>query len=129
MKIEHIVCDPHSPQTSGKVERLHQSIQRELLQKVRFSGFLEAGRGIEDYIHSYNYDRPHQGIGGACPCERFYGIGGEVARIESGLASKAIDFSRGYLVLKTCEYTVSVVSSSDGLQVFLDGNLLTSGGR
>jgi transposase InsO family protein len=128
MKIEHIVCDPHSPQTSGKVERLHQSIQRELLQKVRFSGFLEAGRGIEDYIHSYNYDRPHQGIGGACPCERFYGIGGEVARIESGLASKAIDFSRGYLVLKTCEYTVSVVSSSDGLQVFLDGNLLHQGG-
>lgn len=129
MKIEHIVCDPHSPQTSGKVERLHQTIQRELLQKVRFSGFLEAERGIEDYIHSYNYDRPHQGIGGACPCERFYGIGGEVARIESGLASKAIDFSRGYLVLKTCEYTVSVVSSSDGLQVFLDGNLLHQGGK
>lgn len=129
MKIEHIVCDPHSPQTSGKVERLHQTIQRELLQKVRFAGFLDAQRGIGDYIHSYNYDRPHQGIGGACPCERFHGIGGEVARIESGLASKAIDFSRGYLVLKTCEHTVSVVSSSEGLQVFLDGNLLQQGGN
>jgi transposase InsO family protein len=129
MKIEHIVCDPHSPQTSGKVERLHQTIQRELLQKVRFTGFLEAERGIENYVHSYNYDRPHQGIGGACPHERFHGVIGEVARIESGLASKSIDFSRGYLVLKSFEHTVSVVTSSDGLQVFLDGNLLHQGGK
>lgn len=129
MKIEHIVCDPHSPQTNGKVERLHQTIQRELLQKVRFAGFLEAQRGIGDYVHSYNYERPHQGIGGACPHERFHGIDGEVARIESGLASKAIDFSQGYLVLKSCGHTVSVVSSSEGLQVFLDGNLLHQGGN
>lgn len=124
MKIEHVVCDPHSPQTNGKVERLHQSIQREVLQKVRFAGFTGAQRGIEDYIHSYNYDRPHQGIHGACPYERFHGIIGEVARIESGLASGAVDFSKGYLVLKTCEHTVSVVTSSNGVQIFLDGNLL-----
>jgi transposase InsO family protein len=124
MKIEHVVCDPHSPQTNGKVERLHQTIQREVLHKVHFAGFTEAQRGIEDYIHSYNYDRPHQGIQGACPYERFHGIIGEVARIESDLASGAVDFSKGYLVLKTCEHTVSVVTSSNGVQIFLNGNLL-----
>ena len=34
MEIEHIVSDPHSPQSTGKVERLIQSIKKELLQKV-----------------------------------------------------------------------------------------------
>lgn len=124
MQIEHLVADPHSPQTLGKVERLNQTIQREVLHKVRFNSYTEAQRGIVDYIHSYNYDRPHQGINGACPHERFHGIIGEVSRIESGLASKSVDFSKGYLVLKLYEHTVSVVNASEGLQVFLDGNLL-----
>jgi transposase InsO family protein len=124
MGIEHIVTDPHSPQTNGKVERLHQTIQREVLQKVRFGSFQEAQRGICDYQNSYNYDRPHQGINGARPYERFHGITGEVSRLETELSSKAVDFSKGYLVLKTCEHTISVVNSSKGIRIYLNGELL-----
>lgn len=124
MQIEHIVTDPHSPQTNGKVERLHQTIQREVLQKVRFGSFSEAQRGIGDYINSYNYNRPHQGIKGMRPYERFHGIIGEVSRLETDLSSDRIDFSKGYLVLKTCEHTVSVVNSSKGIEIYLDGHLL-----
>jgi transposase InsO family protein len=64
MKIEHIVADPHSPQTPGKVERLNQTVQRELLNKSHFSGYEDACRSIETYFHHYNYERPHQGIAG-----------------------------------------------------------------
>jgi hypothetical protein len=124
MGIEHIVADPHSPQTTGKVERLNQTIQRELIQKVRFNSYADARRGIEDYFHSYNYDRPHQGIEGACPCDRFHGIIGERARIESKLTSKALDFSKGYIIFKDQDHTISIVGSSKGLQIFMDGKLL-----
>lgn len=127
MEIEHIVTDPHSPQTLGKVERLNQTIKREVLHKVRFNSFRQAQRGIQDYIHSYNYERPHQGIEGACPAERFYGIIGETARIESMLAAKSIDFSKGYLIFKNQDHTISIVASSKGLSVFLDGDLLKGG--
>ena len=54
-RIEHIVADPHSPQTSGKVERLIQTIKKELLEKVRFISYEEAKSGIVSYIKSYNY--------------------------------------------------------------------------
>jgi transposase InsO family protein len=127
MEIEHIVADPHSPQTCGKVERLHQTLQKEVLHKVRFGSYREAQRGIEDYLYSYNYTRPHQGIGGACPSERFHGIIGETSRIEAALASKTVDFSKGYLIFKNQEHTISIVASSMGLQVFLDGTLLHGG--
>jgi transposase InsO family protein len=124
MKIEHIVADPHSPQTLGKVERFHQTIQRELLDKSHFLSYEEARQRIESYMHQYNYERPHQGIGGAFPASRFQGIIGETSRIESELCGKSIDFSRGYLVFKMFEHTISIVCNGGGLQVFLDGDLL-----
>ena len=124
MKIEHIVADPHSPQTLGKVERLNQTVQRELLNKSHFCGYEDACRGIETYFHHYNYERPHQGISGAIPASRFFGIIGETCRIESELCSHGLDFSRGYLVFKMLEHTISIVCKDDGLQVFLDGHLL-----
>jgi transposase InsO family protein/transposase len=127
MKIEHIVADPHSPQTLGKVERFHQTIQRELLKKSHFVSYEEARQRIESYMHHYNYERPHQGIDGVCPASRFQGIIGETSRIESKLCDSGIDFSRGYLVFKMYEHTISIVSNGGGLQVFLDGDLLQRG--
>lgn len=128
MKIEHIVADPHSPQTLGKVERLNQTVQRELLNKGYFSGsgYPEACRSISDYFHHYNYARPHQGIAGAFPASRFQGVIGETTRIESELCGHGLDFSRGYLVFKMVEHTISIVCNSTGVQIFLDGNLLES---
>jgi len=124
MGIEHIVADPHSPQTLGKVEKFHQSIKNELISKVRFRSFEESSRRISEYIMTYNYERAHQGIGGARPADRFHGVIGETSRLEAELAGKEIDLSRGYLVFKVQGHTVSVASSSAGLQVFLDGKFM-----
>jgi transposase InsO family protein len=124
MKIEHIVAEPHSPQTSGKVERLIQTIKKELLEKVHFSSYEEAKRGIIDYIKSYNFERVHQGIDGARPSDRFYGVIGETSRIESQLCGRELDLSKSYLVYKVQEHTLSVVNSSEEIEVYLDGKLL-----
>ena len=123
-KIEHIVCDPHSPQTQGKVERLNQTIKRECLSRVRFNSYSEAVSGIADYIRGYNFGRPHQGIKSFRPADRFYGVIGERSRIEAELAGKEVDFSKGYCILKVQDHSVSVVSSAEGIVVLLDGKLL-----
>jgi len=123
-KIEHIVCEPHSPQTQGKVERLNQTIKKECLSRTRFNSFSEAVTGIADYIRGYNFGRPHQGINGFRPADRFYGVIGERSRIESELMGKELDFSKGYCIFKVQDHCVSVVSSSEGIVVLLDGKLL-----
>lgn len=123
-KIEHIVSDPHSPQSQGKAERIIQTIKRECLGKVRFSSYGDAIQGIADYIRGYNYGRPHQGINGFRPADRFYGVVGERSRIEAELSGKEVDFSKGYCIFKVQDHCVSVVSSAEGLVVFLDGKLL-----
>lgn len=124
MKIEHIVSDPHSPQTQGKVERMTQTIQKELLHKVRFKNYDHAQSELEAYIHRYNYSRPHQGIGGMCPSDRFHSISDATNKAEQSLLSSSIDLSKGYLILKDSHRTLSVVFSEKTMQVFLDGVLL-----
>jgi len=123
-RIEHIVGNSHSPQSQGKVERLIQTIKRECLGKVRFGSFSEAAQGIADYIRGYNFGRPHQGIGGFCPADRFYGVIGERSRIEAGLLGRELDFSKGYCIFKVQDHCVSVVSSAEGIVVLLDGKKL-----
>lgn len=123
-KIEHIVSDPHSPQSQGKVERLIQTIKRECLGKVRFAGYSDAVHGIADYIRGYNFGRPHQGIDGFRPADRFYGVVGEQSRVEAELVSKEVDFSKGYCIFKVQDHCVSVVSSDEGIVALLDGKLL-----
>jgi len=124
MKIEHIVSDPHSPQSQGKVERMTQTIQKELLHKVRFKSYEHAQSELESYIHRYNYRRPHQGIDGMCPSDRFHDIADQSAKAEGALLSSNIDLSKGYLILKDSHRTLSVTFSEKTMQVFLDGVLL-----
>lgn len=126
-RIEHIVCEPHNPQTQGKVERLIQTVQTELFRRVRFSGYSEARQRLGDYIHRYNYDRPHQSLGGRCPADRFYGVSGEIARLDADLVGRKIDTSKGLLVFRIHGRTLSAVCCSEGLQVYLDGVLLKEG--
>jgi transposase InsO family protein len=123
-KIEHIVAEPHNPQSQGKVERVIQTIREELLTKVKFTGFEDARAQIWSFIHSYNMDRPHQGIEGKRPVDRFYGVAGEVEAAESQLAGRDLDLSRGFVIYKVQEHRVCVVWATGGLQIYLDGKLL-----
>jgi transposase InsO family protein len=128
-KIEHIVAEPHSPQSQGKAERLIQTIREELLTKVKFTGFEDAQAQIRSFVHRYNMDRPHQGIEGKRPVDRFYGVAGEVEAAESQLAGRDLDLARGFVIYKVQEHRVCVVWATGGLQVYLDGKLLQGSER
>ena len=101
-------------------------LRREELQikKVRFKDYEDARKHIRQYINHYNYERPHQGIGGFCPADKYHEIHTAIPRIESELSSRQVDLGSGYLVFKVQEHIISVASSKAGLQIFLDGRLL-----
>ena len=123
-RIEHVVAEPHSPQSQGKVERFIQTIRDELLTRVKFTGFDDAKEQIRSYVCSYNVDRPHQGIGGSRPADRFHSVAGEVGRVEAQLAGREVDPERSYVVYKAGEHRVCVSCRAEGVTVYLDGKLL-----
>jgi transposase InsO family protein len=61
--IAHRLTQPRSPTTTGKIERFHQTLRRELLDDARpFTGLLEAQTAIDDWVREYNATRPHQAL-------------------------------------------------------------------
>ena len=59
---------PYSPTMTGKVERWHQTLRRELLDPAGpFADLPSAQAAISGWVHAYNHSRPHQGIGHGRP--------------------------------------------------------------
>ena len=70
--IVHRLTKPRSPTTTGKIERFHLSLRRELLDEhPPFASVVDAQAAIDVFRRDYNTDRPHQGIGMAFPTDRF----------------------------------------------------------
>ncbi len=63
---------PRSPTTTGKIERLHQTLQQELLNvHGPFAGIEDAQAAVDAWRKQYNTDRPHQSLSMAFPAARF----------------------------------------------------------
>ncbi|WP_408631933.1 IS481 family transposase [Micromonospora palythoicola] len=70
--IIHRLTQPASPTTTGKVERFHQTLRRELLDEVPVWPDLDTVQAAVDvFRHEYNTDRPHQSLDMAFPADRF----------------------------------------------------------
>jgi integrase-like protein/Mu transposase-like protein len=63
---------PYSPTTTGKVERWHRTLRRELLDvSGPFADLPTAQAAIDGWVHAYNHQRPHQALDMTAPATRF----------------------------------------------------------
>ena len=70
--ITHRLTKIHSPTTTGKIERLHQTLQRELLDvHGPFENIEALQAALDAWRQEYNTDRPHQSLAMAFPASRF----------------------------------------------------------
>jgi transposase InsO family protein len=56
--ISHRLTAPRSPTTTGKIERFHQSLKKELLADRSFKSFQAAQKAIDTWVHDYNTPCP-----------------------------------------------------------------------
>jgi len=73
-RVQHILSRPHHPMTLGKVERFWKTIWEEFLVRAQFGSFEEARERVRYWVQYYNHKRPHQGLDGLCPADRFFEI-------------------------------------------------------
>jgi transposase InsO family protein len=70
--IGHRLTKVRSPTTTGKVERFHQTLRRELLEpEGPFPSLAQAQKAIDAWVEVYNHQRPHQALAMAVPASRF----------------------------------------------------------
>jgi hypothetical protein len=69
---------PRSPTTTGKIERLHQTLQLELLNTHGpFASVEDAQAAVDAWRKDYNTRRPHQSLAMAFPAARFTAAAGD----------------------------------------------------
>ena len=125
--IRHIKSRPHHPQTLGKIERFWKTLWEEFLSRTVFADFEDCQRRITLFVQAYNFRRPHQGIGGAVPADRFFRAAPQVREaIEKGVADNALALARErpqrkpfYLVGRLGAHDFSIVLAGSGLTVRL----------
>jgi transposase InsO family protein len=70
--IEHLLTQPRSPTTTGKIERFHRSLRAEFLSAHEpFTNITTAQQALDEWIDYYNHTRPHQSLDMATPAQRF----------------------------------------------------------
>ena len=67
----HIRGRPHHPQTTGMVERYHQSMKYEEVWLNDYEDPIEARQQIDRYRERYAYRRPHQALDYGMPAELY----------------------------------------------------------
>ncbi len=94
--IQHVVSRTHHPETLGKCERLWETIGKELWERVMPADLEEAKARLAHYFQHYNHFRPHQGLEGMVPADRFFGVESEVRKtLEAAMAKNALLIALG----------------------------------
>jgi hypothetical protein len=69
--IDHLLTQPRSPTTTGKIERFHRSLRAEFDTRQVFSSLRVAQQALDEWVGYYNTARPHQALNDATPAQRF----------------------------------------------------------
>jgi transposase InsO family protein len=62
---------PYHPQTQGKEERFHRTLEQELLARHTWRDLAHCQTEFLRYRERYNQERPHDALGGATPVSRY----------------------------------------------------------
>jgi transposase InsO family protein len=93
--IRQVVAAPRHPQTLGKIERFWGTLWRECVEAAVFLDLEDARRRIGLFIDHYNFQRPHRGLDGLVPADRFFGAAPEVLRtLKARVAANALQLAR-----------------------------------
>ena len=78
--IDHILTQPGSPTTTGKIERFHRTLRIEFNTRQVFRNLKTAQEALDEWVSYYNTQRPHQALGDLTPESRFSASGETVPR-------------------------------------------------
>jgi hypothetical protein len=93
-RVRHIKSQAHHPMTLGKIERFWKTVYEEFLVRSQFGSFEEAQERVRHWVKYYNHKRPHQGIGGLYPADRYFEVQGELRKVmERGIAENVLEMA------------------------------------
>ena len=72
--IRHILTPPYTPRWNGKVERFHQTMDREWARGQRYRTSSARNQALPHWLRYYNQHRPHSSLDGQPPISRAHNL-------------------------------------------------------
>jgi transposase InsO family protein len=72
--IKHILTPPYTPRWNGKVERFHQTMDREWARGQRYRNSTARNLALPHWLNHYNHHRPHSSLGDRPPITRAHNL-------------------------------------------------------
>jgi hypothetical protein len=69
--VEHLLTQPRTPTTTGKIERFHRTLRVEFDTRQKFTNLKTAQGALDEWVSYYNTARTHQSLGDVTPSTRF----------------------------------------------------------
>jgi transposase InsO family protein len=132
--IEHLLTQPRSPTTTGKIERFHRSLRAEFLSDQPVFGSMKlAQQALDEWVNYYNTSRPHQSLKMDTPAQRFTAAG-PTRPPSTSTAGTAEHTGEHWVSRKVCangivcvswqQVSVGVHRAGSRCDVHVDGDLL-----
>jgi transposase len=74
--IQHLTTKPYRPRTNGKVERFHQTMEREWAYGLTYRTHRHRNKALPHWLDNYNTRRPHSSLGDRPPISRVHNVRG-----------------------------------------------------
>jgi transposase InsO family protein len=74
--VRHIITPPYTPRWNGKVERFHQTMDREWARGQIYRTSSARNRALGHWLRYYNQRRPHSSLAGNPPATRAHNLPG-----------------------------------------------------
>jgi transposase InsO family protein len=72
--VRHIITPPYTPRWNGKVERFHQTMDREWARGQLYRNSSARNRALPHWLRYYNHRRPHSSLDGQPPISRAHNL-------------------------------------------------------
>ena len=76
-QVKHLLTRPRRPQTNGKVERFHQTMEREWAKSMTYASHNHRNQALPHWLEHYNERRRHSAIGDHPPISRVRNLSGQ----------------------------------------------------
>lgn len=110
--VELIHSRPYHPQSRGKNERFHRSMQEEVMSLRPLATRADAQKVFDHWRHIYNHQRPHEALGLAVPASRYRPSIRSMPRkpaephYEDGTITRKVPATKGYISFQGRQWRV-----------------------
>jgi len=126
--IKHIRSRAYHPQTLGKIESFWRNMYQELLSRETIVNYEDLQEKMKRWIDHYNFKRPHQGIDGMAPADRFFGVDKQMREVMlegAGMVKDALVVNPNRLVSPM--YLIGRIGNKEIRVLARDGSVVVEG--